>query len=495
MTEPILVQPPLLFVPETPSAKPMKTCLPLNFHAAWLHPEHLPPYVRQSPTVMRILDLIGPLDWEHFPERDMKPTLDNTPVPYAALIAAELIKLNEGLSGLKQLRLFLSEHPGFISLLNFSPEYRLHLGFSFNTPPPATCLPTQRHLTRMLREVPNSVLQFLLTDSTRLILHELQLRHLPMCDCISLDTKHILAWVKENNPKAYVSDRYNKDKQPPGDPDCKLGCKRRHNKQVASGTAPTPAGNPAFVQVGEFHWGYGSGIVVTKAPGYGEFVIAELTQTFDHADLTYFFPLMAQTEQRLGRKPKFGTFDAAFDAWYVYAYFHSTCEEPPTGGFAAVPFSEKGGKAVKDRQFSPDGLPICKAGLPMPLKFAFTDRTKALVEHERGKYVCPLLFPQRTANTCPVHHKLWKSGGCTAQMPTSIGARLRYTLDRDSEPYKLIYNQRTAVERINSQATALGIERPHLRNGLAIANQNTLIYLLINLRFLHRLRTLHPLSN
>jgi hypothetical protein len=73
-------------------------------------------------------------------------------------------------------------------------------------------------------------------------------------------------------------------------------------------------------------------------------------------------------------------------------------------------------------------------------------------------------------------------------MPISIGARLRYTLDRDSETYKQLYNQRTAVERINSQAVALGIECPHLRNGLAIANQNTLIYVLINLRFLQRLR-------
>jgi len=33
----------------------------------------------------------------------------------------------------------------------------------------------------------------------------------------------------------------------------------------------------------------------------------------------------------------------------------------------------------------------------------------------------------------------------------------------------LLYNQRTAVERINAQAVALGIERPHLRNGAAIA--------------------------
>lgn len=495
MTEPILVQLPLFSAPDTACATPMKTCLTHaapNFRKAWLHPEQLPVYITQSPTVMRILDLIGPLDWEHLPERDLKPTLGHAPVPYAALIAAELIKLNEGLGGLKQLRLFLSEHPGFISLLNFSPQHGLHLGFSFNTPPPASCLPTQRHLARMLREIPNSALQFLLADSTRLIIHELHRRNVCVGDCISLDTKHILAWVKQNNPKAYVAARYNKDMQPAGDRDCRLGCKRRHNKQVAPHTSPTPAKTPAnktvnsdVVQVGEYHWGYGSGIVVTKVPGYGEFVLAEMTQPFDQGDLTYFFPLMRQTEDRLGFKPRFGTFDAAFDAFYVYAYFHRT--SAMRDGFAAVPFSEKGGKAVTDRQFSSEGLPMCKAGLPMPLKVAFTDRTTCLIEHERGKYVCPLLHPTQTAKACPAQHKLWKLGGCTAMMPTSVGARIRYTLDRDSELYKHVYKQRTAVERINSQAVNLGIERPHLRNGQAIANQNTLIYLLINLRFLQRL--------
>jgi hypothetical protein len=346
-------------------------------------------------------------------------------------------------------------------------------------------------MARMLRTIPNAALQFLLADSVRLIHEELARRKVAWGEVISLDTKHILAFVQQNNPKAYLASRFDKTKQPAGDPDCRLGCKRRHNKQAAPAT-PTRKPVPASaVSVGEFYWGYGSGIVVTKVPQLGEFVLAELTQPFDQGDLTYFFPLMAQVEQRLGRRPNFGTFDAAFDAWYVYDYFaKATCEEPPTGGFAAIPFSEKGGLSRASRQFSPDGLPICKAGLPMPLKFAFTDRSSCLVEHERGRYVCPLLFPDRSANACPVHHKLWKSGGCTAQMPTSIGVRLRYTLDRDSASYKLIYSQRTAVERINSQAKALGIERPNLRNGAAIANQNTLIYLLINLRFLHRLR--HP---
>jgi hypothetical protein len=327
-------------------------------------------------------------------------------------------------------------------------------------------------------------LQGLLTNSVHQLQRELQARQAAVVECVSLDTKHIVAWVKENNPKTYVAERFNKAKQPAGDPDCKLGCKRRHNRAPA----PTPTRLPLAASAkkgGDYYWGYASGVVVTKVPGWGEFVLAEWTQPFDQSDVTYFFPLMHQVEARLGAKPRYGVLDAAFDAWYVYAYFHR--ENDPAGGYAVVPFSEKGGYKAKGRQFSPEGLPLCRAGLPMPLKFTFTDRTTCLVEHERGKYVCPLRFPQVTGDKCPIRHKPWKKGGCTAMMPTSIGARLRYTLDRESDEFKQLSRQRTAVERINSQAVALGIERPHLRNGQAIANQNTLIYLLINLRFLQRL--------
>lgn len=477
MTDELIVtQLPLLPDSLLPPKKPRKWP---DLNTFWRHPERLPEFVRASPTVMRGLELLGPLDWAGFPERNLERNWGHSQIPYAALAAAELLKLNEGLKSLGHLHLFLREHPGFIWLLGFPLHLAPRHPLGFNV---RASLPTPRHFSRMLRYVPNAALQFLLSDSVRLIVAELANRGVPCGDCVSLDTKHILAWVKENNPKTYVAERFNKAKQPPGDPDCKLGCKRRHN-QVTPTRQPVPA---QTIQVGEYYWGYASGIVVTKVPAWGEFVLAERTQPFDQGDLTYFFPLLTAVEQRLGFRPRIGTFDAAFDAWYVYAYFYR--ENDPTGGFAAVPFSEKGGYSASDRQFSPEGLPLCQAGWPMPLRFTFTDRTSCLVEHERGKYVCPLLFPQPTGQTCPRRHPQWKKGGCTAMMPTSIGARLRYTLDRESDAYRNAYRQRTAVERINAQALALGIERPHLRNGQAIANQNTLIYVLINLRFLHRLR-------
>ena len=171
---------------------------------------------------------------------------------------------------------------------------------------------------------------------------------------------------------------------------------------------------------------------------------------------------MKQVEQRLGFKPRFGALDAAFDAWYVYDYFH---RQDDPAAFAAVPFSEKGGYKVTDRQFSPDGLPLCAAGKPMPLKLTYTDRTVTLIEHERGKYVCPLRHPEAIGEACPINHENWAKEGCTVTMPTSIGARLRYQLDRDSEAYKQVYRQRTADERIDSQAAALGTPAPALRSG------------------------------
>ena len=484
MNTTILEQLPLLPNDDLHGADPVKHGLSPNLHTLWLHPEQLPPSLAHSPCLTHLIDLLGPLDWGHFPERDLKHRYGRAAIPSAALVIMELVRLNESKPSQRKLREWLLEYPAFISLLGLNSPATAHNHLSFNTAP---VLPSIRHLCRMLRDLDNAALQFLLADSVRLIGQELDKHQIKWGDCISLDTKHILAWVKENNPKDYVSDRFDKSKQPAGDPDCRLGCKRRRN--VPSEAPPTPTKKPVNakgVSVGEFYWGYGSGVVATKVPLYGEFVLAELTQPFDHGDLSYFFPLMKTTEQRLGRRPLFGTFDAAFDAWYVYQHFYR--DDSLENGFAAVPFVNKGGKGVTARQFSPEGLPICAAGLPMPLQVAFTDRTSCQIEHERGKYACPLMFPAKIANTCPVNHKQWAKGGCTAMMPTAIGSRIRYTLNRDSQLYKDIYKQRTAVERINSQAVALGIERPHLRNGHAIANQNTLIYLLINLRFLQRLR-------
>jgi hypothetical protein len=442
----------------------------------------LPRFVRQSALAMRYHRLLSPIHWSALPERDLARNYGQRAVPYASFVAAYLVKVNQGLAHMSDLRRCLVEHPALCWLLGFPIPARLGRP---NSTLADTYLPTQRHLTHILRQIPNAYLQALLDQTVSLVRAALIEACPDFGQSISLDTKHIIAWVKENNPKAYQkrSQRFDKTRQPSGDPDCRLGCKRKHNQRSKSEAPVTPLKDavPAKgLQVGEYYWGYGSGVVATKVPGWGEFVLAEWTQSFDHSDVSYFFPLMADVERRLGFRPRFGAFDAAFDAWYTYEFFYRDDDE---GSFAAVPFSQKGGHK---KTFDAQGLPLCAAGIPMPLKFTFWARKGCLVPHEKGRYACPLLFPEPTGQICPIHHKRWTKGGCITTLPTSIGTRIRYQLDRDSELYKQVYRQRTATERINSQATELGIERPKLRNGAAIANLNTLIYVLINLRALQR---------
>jgi hypothetical protein len=453
-----------------------------NMHQLVQNLNCLPRFVRESAVAMRYLHLLAPLDWARFPERDLETDWGSPTVPYASFAAACLVKLDQQLVYMSHLRQYLADHPGLLWLLRFPlvPSPNHSWGFDADA-----SLPTARHFTRMLRTTPNAVSQYLLDETVRLIQAELRSEVNDFGHAISLDTKHILAWVKQNNPKDYVQDRYDKGKQPAGDPDCRLGCKRRRNQRASSKEPPpTPRDNstPAKISIGEYYWGYASGVVATKADGWGEFVLAELTLPFDQPDVAYFHPLMTQTERRLGFRPNYGAFDAAFDAFYVYEHFHHD-GQPLNAGFAAVPLSKRGGKR---RQFDAQGLPLCEAGLAMPLKLTYICRSTRF-QHQRGRYACPLLFPQPTGVSCPIQHKNWPKG-CVTTLATSVGARIRHQLDRESQIYKNIYKQRTATERINSQAVELGIERPKLRNGQAIANQNTLIYTLINLRALHRVR-------
>jgi hypothetical protein len=127
----------------------------------------------------------------------------------------------------------------------------------------------------------------------------------------------------------------------------------------------------------------------------------------------------------------------------------------------------------------------------MTLQFTYKHRVD-LIEHTREKFRCPLLYPSATAECCPIGDEHWEKGGCTTTIAQGRGSRIRHTLDRESQEYKQLYAKRTMVERINAQAEALDILRPKLRNGKAIANRNTLTYVLINLRALQRLRQAAP---
>ena len=128
--QPIVTQLPLWTFPLGMPQTPVK---PPDLHALWLFPDHLPACVTSTPTIMRCLELLGPLDWGHFPDRNLERNWGQVTVPHAALAAAELIRLNEGLPSMGHLRRFVLEHPGFIWLLGFPVQPAPETPLGFNT--------------------------------------------------------------------------------------------------------------------------------------------------------------------------------------------------------------------------------------------------------------------------------------------------------------------------------------------------------------------------
>lgn len=415
-----------------------------------------------DPSVQRYGAFFALFDWSVVPEPAIDPSqAGKRPHPPSAYVKAFLLKVEEGFATCTQLRRFLLEHPLLVLALGFRPVLNRDLPYGFDV---GKTVPTARWLRHQQQVLPQAVLQRLLGATVRDLREEIP----GLGEVVAFDVTHIYAWVKENNPRTYVKERYDKAHQPRGDRDCKVGVKKSTNKEQADGSKKEEK---------EYLWGYGSGVVSATAALYGDVVLAEYTQPFNENDITYFFPLYIRTVATLGFFPTHLAADAAFDAWYVYevmAHRH---------GIAAIPLNAHG---HPESRRAPDGVPLCEKGLRMHPTYQFS--------HTYGycsqRFRCPLLFPAATGQTCD-HAQFAKGKGCVKDLNWELGGQMRVTLDRDGPLYHAVYDQRTSTERINSQSKELGLKRPKVRNSNSIRNLNTLTYLVINARALQRVRALN----
>ncbi len=381
--------------------------------------------------------------------------------PEVAYLKAFLIRLREGIIYTTQLCSFLRHHPLLIIELGFHLHLDPTTAYGFDV---EKTLPCRQWFAEKLRTLDPALLQALLHATVRDLKEEIP----GLGEVVAFDVKHIYGWVKENNERAYVKERYDKTQILAGDPDCKLGVKRSTNQEQPDGSTKEKK---------ELIWGYGSGVAAATTPDYGDVVLAEYTQPFNEGDVTYFRPLYQQAVGALEQFPTHLTADAAFDAWYVYegAVRHA--------GMAAVPLNSHASRAGSRDS---DGVPLCPKGLRMlpTIQFAHTYGYRA------QRFLCPLLHPEPTGGSCE-HAQFAKGKGCVKDLNWELGGRQRVLLDRSTPLYKTVYTQRTCCERINSQAKELGIERPKVRNRRSVANLNTLIYVIINVRALHRAKSIN----
>jgi hypothetical protein len=403
-----------------------------------------PAHFAYDPVAQRYEELFEQLEWSGALEKDDRlPQRGRLPHPEAAYIKAYLVMVNENFDYKTDLYAYLCDHPALVWVVGFRLVAEATSVYGFDV---AASVPGARHLRRKLGALDQRVLTALLAQTVQQAVAVMP----GLGETVSVDVKHLYAHVKENNPRVEVSDRYDPTRQPSGDPDCRLGVKRHHNQGDARHDAPTDK---------EYLWGYGTGIAVAQTPDKDAIVLAEMTQPFNAHDVTYGLPVLHRAQCSLGFPPRNVTADAAFDTWYMY---QGAAE---LGGIAAIPLNLRGNSPTV---MGPHDRPRCACnGQAMLPKEQWIEDT-----HRLQRFRCA---------AC----------GAIRKMNIELGNLLRWRLDRHSEDYKALYAQRTATERINSQAKALGIERPRQRRLAPIARRNTLIYILINLRALRRYHARH----
>ena len=195
-----------------------------------------------DPVVQRYRAWFALLDWSCLPEPDpLHPLPGPRPHPLSAYVKALLVKIWEGKPYQTHLRQFLLDHPLLVLELGFRPDLDASQPYSFRV---HTTVPSARHFRRKQQTLDPCWLTDLL-HATIAVLHD----EIPgPGETIAVDVKHIYAWVRHNNLRCYIGERFNPKEQPTGDPDCKLGVKRSPNQEHPNGTRTLQR---------EYLWGYG----------------------------------------------------------------------------------------------------------------------------------------------------------------------------------------------------------------------------------------------
>jgi len=252
--------------------------------------------IDHDPLVQRYRAFFALFDWSLLPDRDADRAWPGpVPHPLSTYIKVLLIKVCEQKQYMTQVRTFLLEHPllvhdlGFRLVLDPDGPYGIDL---------QRTVPGARWLRHIQQTLDRRLLQLLLAGTV----HALQEEIPGLGETIAVDVKHISAWVRENNPRESIKDRFCKDRQPTGDPDCRVGVKRSTNLEQPDGSTKVRK---------EYLWGYGSGVVSALTADYGDVVLAEHTLPFNEGDVSYYLPLYRQTVATLQAFPTYVAADAA----------------------------------------------------------------------------------------------------------------------------------------------------------------------------------------
>ena len=217
-----------------------------------------------DPVVAAYRALFSLFDWslvEHWQEQ--RSSRGRPPHPESAYLKAFLVRITQGLLYTAQLRDFLLKHPLLVIELGFHLELDPTAPYGFDV---EDTLPCRYWFGEKLRHLDPTLLQDLLHATVAALQAEIP----GLGETVAFDVKHMYAWVKENNERVYVKDRYDKAQRLAGDPDCKLGVKRSSNQEQPDGTTKqVPTGDVQNLMVNTFGCAGCHSLDDSSKPSYG----------------------------------------------------------------------------------------------------------------------------------------------------------------------------------------------------------------------------------
>jgi hypothetical protein len=318
--------------------------------------------------------------------------------------------------------------------------------------------PSKERFSRFLRTSSHPDLQDIRFALVRQLMEEgvIAGRHL------ALDSCSIKANVKENNLKDPVPERFDKTRQLPGDPDARMGVLIHYPQ--------------AFQRKIAWFWGYRNHILNDAV---SELPLHERTLPANHDEKKQAVPLLREAREALALSPECVIGDANYDTEEILSYIFSEMRAEPV-----IPRNRRN---IPPAAFTvKNGAVICPANLEMPRSGKMTVKGRTYVQ-----YICPIHWRKKVRRQyllCPASHpKFLSQKGCNylVRLTPTVRDQIAYGTQR----FKLIYNQRTSVERIFSRLLAISMQRPTVIGLAATQNHCTIAHITVLLVALtaHRL--------
>jgi hypothetical protein len=360
-------------------------------------------------------------------------TRGRPPTSKQALLNALIYKNLKQIPSLFDLASMLIDNPSLAAICGLLPNKSIYS--------------LEQRLSSFLKGVPNGILQNIRTNLVNQLIRSEEISG----NFLSIDSAPVPVVVKENNLKASLTDRFDKNKPPRRDPEARLGVMIHFKKP--------------FQKEVQYFWGYRNHSITDCD---SEMPLWDLTKPANVKDTTVFIPLFKKMLEHFNFQTQAVMADAAYDSESNLKFVIDEIHALPR--IARNLRWEK----IREPNLSSTGVRICIAGFEMIYWGKFKDRGKI-----RKKFVCPITHSKKFAkkiSTCPWNHPAFQKGrGCTAYLREDKD--IRKEIDYGSQIFKEHYNKRTSSERVFSRLLTFCMQKPTVYGLNAVSNHCTIAHI------------------